>query len=269
MKRPKQRKLPARVARWAQRDRAFAALIFRHPEVAERLDTVERFRNAKDSLPSAQAVQAVGYPRPTLYGWDALYKGDLPSLVNGSRRSKTPLVRTARMSELQAAILKIHKRFAWGIEKICSTLQEAGWRVSETSDGRAVQDLLESGKIKRISYARAHKGKKQSRYDERGDGAKPTRAGELLKMDTLHVTTPSGERSASSARSTRIRNALGPRSTLPPMRPMRRTCCFASTKTSNLSKCRSTAAPSSADATRWSANISACVRSCCRRTRPG
>jgi len=56
MKRPKQRKIPAWIARWAQRNCAFAALICRHPEVAERLDTVERFRNAKEGLPSAQAA---------------------------------------------------------------------------------------------------------------------------------------------------------------------------------------------------------------------
>jgi len=84
MKSPKQAKLPAWIARWAQRDRAFATLISRHPEVAERLDAVERFRTAKESLPSAQAAQAVGYPQSTLYGWDALFKGDLASLVNGS-----------------------------------------------------------------------------------------------------------------------------------------------------------------------------------------
>jgi len=43
-----------------------------------------------------------------------------------------------------------------------------------------------------------HKGtrkrKKQDRYGERGVGAKPTKAGELLKMDTMHVTTPGGEK---------------------------------------------------------------------------
>jgi len=99
--RPKQRKLPAWVARWAQRDRAFAALIFRHPEVAERLDAVERFRNAKDSLPSAQGARAVGYPRSTLYDWDALYKEDPASLVNGSRRRKTAPARILRTAELR------------------------------------------------------------------------------------------------------------------------------------------------------------------------
>jgi len=59
-----------------------------------------------------------------------------------------------------------------------------------------VQELLASGKIKQISYAKVHKSKrkKQDRYGERGVGVKPTRAGELLKMDTMHVITPSGEK---------------------------------------------------------------------------
>jgi len=43
-----------------------------------------------------------------------------------------------------------------------------------------------------------HKGKrkweKQDRYAAHGVGAQPTRAGELLKMDTVHVITLSGER---------------------------------------------------------------------------
>jgi len=166
--------------------------------VAERLDAVERFRNAKESLLSAQAAQAVGYPQSTLYDWDALYKGDPASLVNGSRRRKTAPTRTVRTPELRAAILKMRKRFVWGIEKICATLQEAGWKVSETSVGRVVQELLASGKIKRITYAKVHKGKrkrkKQDRYGQRGVGAKPTRARELPKMDTMHVTTPRGEK---------------------------------------------------------------------------
>jgi len=138
----------------------------------------------------------VGYPQSTLYGWDALYKGDPASLVNDSRRRKTVPARTVRTPELRAMILKMRKRFAWGIEKICATLQETGWKVSETSAGRVVQELLASGKMKRISYAKVHKGrrKKQDHYGERGGGAKPTRAGELLKMDTMHVTTPSGEK---------------------------------------------------------------------------
>jgi len=97
-----------------QRVRAFAALIFRHPEVAERLDTVERFRNAKESLPLAQTAQAVCYPRSTLYDWDALYKGDPASLVNASRRRKTAPIRTVRAPKLRATILKMRKRFAWG-----------------------------------------------------------------------------------------------------------------------------------------------------------
>jgi len=37
----------------------FTALIFRRPEVAERLDAVKRFRNAKACLPSALAAQAM------------------------------------------------------------------------------------------------------------------------------------------------------------------------------------------------------------------
>jgi len=187
MRRPKQRKLPAWIARWAQRDRAFAALICLHPGVAERLGA---------SLPSAQAAQTVGCPRSTLYDWDALYKGDPASLVNSLRRRKTAPAWTVRAPELRAAILKMRKRFTWGIEKICATLQEAGWKVSEISVGHVVRDLLASGKIKRISYAKVQKGKRkqQDHYGERGDGAKPTRAGELLKMDTMHVTTPGGEK---------------------------------------------------------------------------
>jgi len=144
MKEPKQRKLPARIACWARCDRAFAAQVFRHPDVAERLDAVERFHNAKDSLRSAPAM---GYPRSTLYGWDALYKGDPASLVNGLRPRKTVPARTVRTSDLRAAILKMRKRLAWGIEKICATVQEAGWKVLETSIGRVVQEILASGKI--------------------------------------------------------------------------------------------------------------------------
>jgi len=181
-----------------QRDRAFAALIFRHPEVAERLDAVEWFRNAKASLSSVQTAYAVGYLRSTLYGWDALCKGDPVSLVNDSRRCKTAPVGTVRMPELRATTQKLRKHFAWGIEQICTTLHQAGWKASETSVGRVVQEILASDKIKRISFAKVHKSKrkrkKQERYGECWISAKPTGAVELFKMDTVHMNTPSGEK---------------------------------------------------------------------------
>jgi len=143
MKRPKPPKLPARIARWAQRDCALAAQIFRHPEVAERLGAVERFRDATDSLPSAQTV---GYLRSAMYSCDALYKGDPVSFENGSRRRKTALEQTVRTPGFRAAILKTRKRFALGIEKICAILHKAGRKVSETSVGRVLQEPLASGK---------------------------------------------------------------------------------------------------------------------------
>jgi len=74
------------------------------------------------------------HPRSTLYDWDALYKGDPASLVNGSRRRKTVPARTVRTPEFRAAILKMRKRFAWGIEKICATLWH-GSRSPRTDGG--------------------------------------------------------------------------------------------------------------------------------------
>jgi len=92
MKRPKQPKLPARIARWAQRDRVFAALICRNSGVGERLDAVERFRNAKAGLPSAQARRPWAIHDRRCTPGRRWTTAPPASLANGSRRGVSHLV---------------------------------------------------------------------------------------------------------------------------------------------------------------------------------
>jgi len=97
-------KLPEWMASLARQAPVFAELIRSHPEVAERLHAIIRFREARTRLPVAQAARAVGYPLSRLYAREGRFNDDPVSLANGSRRRKTAPQRTARTPEVRAAI---------------------------------------------------------------------------------------------------------------------------------------------------------------------
>jgi len=59
--------LPEWIAARARQASVFADLIRSHPDVAERLHALIRFRETKNRLPVAQAAQAVSYPQSSLY----------------------------------------------------------------------------------------------------------------------------------------------------------------------------------------------------------
>lgn len=147
MGRPKMRRMSAMVAAWARRDRAFADLISRHPEVAERLDAICCFRDAKTRMTVHDAAEAAGYPLSTLYSWDTQYDGDPASLANLSRARKTLPERLARTPEITARIRELRKASPMGANGICDILLEEGWEISSSSVGRIIEELLKSGEI--------------------------------------------------------------------------------------------------------------------------
>jgi len=149
-------KLPEWIAVWARQAPVFAELIRSHPEVAERMHAIIRFREVKIRLPVAQAVRAVGFPLSTLYARRHRLDGDPASLADRSRiaRGVTRRRRDARRGRWRCGWRSstCAPTTPGGIEKIWKTLLRAGHQISMASVGRVVQELLVNNEIKRIRF---------------------------------------------------------------------------------------------------------------------
>jgi len=156
-------------------------------------------------------------------------------------------------------------RFAWGIDRLWIALRRAGHRISMASVGRVEKELPASGEIVPIRFRKdpeARKGTRKRnrklRYGKRGIPAKGSRMGQPVKMDTMHVGLPCGEKIYYISAVDVYFGASGLASTRPPARPTRPTCSTRSATMSTSSRYRSTAAPSSAEPSRPPASRSAC-----------
>jgi len=95
-------------------------LISRHPEIAERLDVLERYWVATQDLPVRKAAKVVGKGLSTIDEWVArLEEGGPGNLAKRSARPHNMRPREKHTPELVALITELrNEHFAWGRDKI-------------------------------------------------------------------------------------------------------------------------------------------------------
>jgi len=140
-------------------------LTLRCPEIAGRLDALERCRVATQDLPVGKAANVVGNGLAIINEWVSRFEKSGPAkLVRRSTRPHNMGLRERRTPELVALITELrNKHFAWGRDKIYHRLLEMSWIVSLTIIGLILVELVREGKIKPIEPA-----KRIVAQDERG-----------------------------------------------------------------------------------------------------
>lgn len=158
----------------------------------ERRDAVARWRGAaRDGLTVAQAAEAVRQPLSTLYRWEKQHtrKSTRPHTV---RRSK-------RDTKLVLAVERLRKQHPmWGRDKIAALVWRQGFGASVASVGRILASLVERGVVQSVPSLRRgsrHAPRKHKRtYAKRlPKDTKPTKPGEIVQVDTLHINLVPGK----------------------------------------------------------------------------
>ena len=158
----------------------------------ERRDAVVRWRQAvRDGLSVAAAAKAVRQPLATLYRWEKQLrpKSTRPHTV---RRSK-------RETKLVLAVERLRKQHPmWGRDKIAPLVWREGFDASVASVGRIIAELVERGVVQSVPSLRKgtrHAPRKHKRtYAKRlPKGTKPTKPGEIVQVDTVHINLVPGK----------------------------------------------------------------------------
>jgi len=113
-------------------------------EAERRRDAVVRWRGAmRAGLTAAEAAQAAGVPRATLYRWQ---KAPVPK----SRRPHR--MRQKHWSPaLRAEVERLRLDFPmWGKEKLGPILRDQGFAVSNATVGRIIASLVAKGRVPRV-----------------------------------------------------------------------------------------------------------------------
>lgn len=161
-------------------------------DVVERRDVVGRWRQAvRDGLTVTDAAKAVSKPLSTLYRWEkqAEPKSTRPHTV---RRPK-------RAAALVLAVERFRKQHPmWGRDKIAPLVWRQGFDASVSSIGRILASLVKRGVVasaRRLRQGSRHAPRKHKRtYAKRlPKGLKPTRPGEIVQVDTVHINLVPGK----------------------------------------------------------------------------
>lgn len=143
------------------------------------------------AVPASQAAVAVGLPRATLYRWRARYRQLGPKgLELRSRRPKRVRRRNWDPEAVQA-VLELRELYPrWGKEKLALLAAQEGWRLSASSVGRMLNDLLRRGLLppagpkrhllRRPAAKRPYAVRKPKEYAVISPG-------DLVQVDTLDV----------------------------------------------------------------------------------
>lgn len=142
----------------------------------------------RHGLSAAQAAEAVGIARATLYRWQ---RCPAPK----SRRPHRHCLPTRRTAALIAAVATLRAQYPmWGKRKIATMLARTGRAVSASTIGRILRTLIERGRITPVPLLRRKPAKGRfrliaaQRHARRlPKGVKPTEPGELVQIDTLFV----------------------------------------------------------------------------------
>jgi len=162
-------------------------------EAERRRDAVARWRRAvADGLTTAEAAQAVGAARSTLYRWE---KDAQPK----SRRPRHPR-RPQWSRELAQAVESLRAdNPMWGKRKLAVLLAREGLKASVSTVGRILAALVKRGVVtpvptlRRRPAARRFRFTAGERYARRlPKGRKAKVPGELVQIDTLFVNVQPG-----------------------------------------------------------------------------
>ncbi|MGH7152822.1 MAG: integrase core domain-containing protein, partial [Acetobacteraceae bacterium] len=156
--------------------------------IASRRDALSRWRQARaNGLSATQAAHAVGVSRATLYRWQQRIEP----------RSRRPHRRRTRRwgSDLIGEVEALRGQYPmWGKRKITVLLRRAGRRLSVSTTGRVLRQLMERGRVTPVPVLRRKPGRSRfrliaaQRHARRlPKGTRPTRSGELVQIDTLFV----------------------------------------------------------------------------------
>ena len=162
-----------------------------------RLDAIIRFERAKkDGLSAKASAQAVGIPMSTLYRWrDRYHHYGVKGLENGSRRRIHPPTRTARTAELVQEILSLRQRHPWGKAIVREVLWREDVKVSVSTVGRVIGELLSKGKIVSSSAGKWYRQKRRHpRPWAVRQRKKPTvqYPGQIVQIDHMKVSVGLG-----------------------------------------------------------------------------
>jgi len=160
-------------------------------EAAIRRVLVERWRQAmREGLTAAQAAQAVGASRASLFRWE---KEPQPK----SRRAH----RVRRPTWSSALVKAVEELRAdnpmWGKRKLALLLRREGFAVSVSMTGRILRQLMDRGVVTPVPILRRKPGGRRFRiFGKRHarrlpKGLKPSRPGEMVQIDTLFISLAS------------------------------------------------------------------------------
>ncbi len=168
-------------------------------QARDRLRLVASFEQLRDKgISGEEAAQILGKSRATLYRWRKRLERGPRHLEPISSRPKR--VRKADWSpELVQRVESLRRDFpAWGKETLAPLIQGEGFEVSEATVGRILRKLMDRGVIHRVRYRRQKY--KNSRRMRRLHAQRlpkwcprPTRPGERLQIDTLHLVPAPGK----------------------------------------------------------------------------
>lgn len=158
----------------------------------ERRVLVDRWLQARrDGLTAEAAAKAVGKPRSTLSRWRK-------QLVPRSTRPHKLRV-PSHDPKLVAAVERLRKKHPmWGKDKLAPLLWREGFGVSVSKVGRILEKLVERGVIVPVPKLRkgskhAKKQKKRIHAQRLPKGTRPTRPGQIVQLDTLHIGLAPGK----------------------------------------------------------------------------
>ena len=161
-----------------------------------KLATLQVIEELRKGFSAARACALAGTPRATYYRWRRLLRRGPAALRDG--RASNPRRRRAPAQELhREAIEAERKRLHMGKTKLAVTLANRGVHVSASTVHRVLHAAFERGSLQRLGYAnrgasRRRNAAKRAHAQRKRSNLKPTRAGELVQVDTLHENSVLG-----------------------------------------------------------------------------
>jgi len=168
------------------------------PRASERFRLVQGFERLREKgISGEEAAQILGKSRSTLYRWRQRLRRGPRHLEPLSTRPKQTR-RPSWSPELVRRVERLRQDFpGWGKETLAPLIQGEGFAVSEATVGRVLRHLMDRGVVHRVRYRRRRY--KKARRTRRLHAQrlpkhcpKPTRPGERLQIDTLHVVPAPG-----------------------------------------------------------------------------
>lgn len=165
------------------------------PVGQQRLRIIQGFeRLRRRGITGEEAAEILGSSRSTIYRWRQRLAGHGPrGLEPGSRRPKR-VRRPVWSSELVQRVESLRKSYPmWGKQTLTPLLIREGFEVSVSTVGRILTHLMDRGVVDRAPQLRRrlkHSRRMRRFHAQRWSRGKaqPKRPGELIQIDTMHVS---------------------------------------------------------------------------------